>query len=254
MIFAAGRLGGSKRDIPTKYRQATDVTITEFLADTSRSHPLGFYSWNDALAMIYRQDRLLQTELEGKHAIAAILRCMRENPAAATTYSTYLELIASLTNPPTSGGMPVLDAPNRNGDGIHKRGVYLFPSSRSHEGDLSARLFGNQPVPEGFKLGDAMLRSVRSEEVRLALTRQSGWYDRQTWALEPFVLLERMPEGKRLRCDDEYRHQLDEVFKGILALTRETHPIFRISQLHFLRIVFWVQLSSRSPRREGAAA
>lgn len=31
-------------------------------------------------------------------------------------------------------------------------------------------------------------------------------------------------------------------------------PTFRISPFHFLRIVFWVQLSSRIPRREGAAA
>ena len=51
----------------------------------------------------------------------------------------------------------------------------------------------------------------------------SGWYDFQTWALEPLVLPDKMPEASRLRMNDRYRDQLDDLFKSILALTRETH-------------------------------
>jgi len=37
------------------------------------------------------------------------------------------------------------------------------------------------------------------------------------------VLLERYPEGARLQTNRGYRQQLDDLFKAILSLTRETH-------------------------------
>jgi hypothetical protein len=39
----------------------------------------------------------------------------------------------------------------------------------------------------------------------------------------PLVIPEKMPEAPRLDLDASYRRQLLELFKGILALTRETH-------------------------------
>ena len=68
-----------------------------------------------------------------------------------------------------------------------------------------------------------MIRRIRLGQIELKPTGRSGWYDYQTWALEPLVVPEAMPESARLKLNDDYRKQLLELFKGVLALTRETH-------------------------------
>jgi hypothetical protein len=68
-----------------------------------------------------------------------------------------------------------------------------------------------------------MIRGIRSRTIDLTPTAASGWYDYQTWALEPFVIPTRMPESARLEMDASYRKHLLENFKALLALTRETH-------------------------------
>jgi len=233
LVFAAAKLGGSQFGIPASQRTAAEAVLKEFFADAPRSRPVGFYSWCEALGRVYRQDRLLQTELQGRQSIAAIAQCVRNNPAAKTAYTAYLAMVTGLTNPPPPSRMSVMDVIEREGGSISGRGVCLFPPSRSHESDLASRLLENRRMPDGLTLGDALLSCIRSTELRLTPTRQSGWYDYQTWALEPLAVLERMPEGKRLRCDDDYRRQLDELFKGVLALTRETH----VKQLDSLRTI-----------------
>jgi hypothetical protein len=67
------------------------------------------------------------------------------------------------------------------------------------------------------------VKRLRAGSLSLEPTEASGWYDLQAWALESLVLLEKMPEGARLKPNAEYREQLQELFKAILALTRETH-------------------------------
>ena len=68
-----------------------------------------------------------------------------------------------------------------------------------------------------------MIKRLRDGSLNLDPTEASGWYDFQTWALEPLVLPHKTPEAARLRMNDRYRDQLDDLFKSILALTRETH-------------------------------
>ena len=81
----------------------------------------------------------------------------------------------------------------------------------------------DRPIPEGFNLVEEMVRRIRSRKIDLTPTASSGWYDYQTWALEPLVAPERAAEAARLKLEESYRKQLEELFKGILALTRETH-------------------------------
>jgi hypothetical protein len=99
----------------------------------------------------------------------------------------------------------------------------FFPPSRSHEGDLIERLYGDRPIPDGFSLVDELIARIREGAIRLAPTERSGWYAYQTWALEPLIILERMPEAARFEFNDHYRAQLEDVFKATIALTRETH-------------------------------
>lgn len=90
------------------------------------------------------------------------------------------------------------------------------------------RLYADRPIPEAFSLADEMIKGIRDGSLRLDPTDTSGWYDWQTWALEPLVVPDRMPEGARLRMNEAYREQLTALFKAILSLTRETH----VKQVH----------------------
>ena len=85
------------------------------------------------------------------------------------------------------------------------------------------KLYGDRPIPEGFNLVEEMVRRIRSGKIDLTPTASSGWYDYQTWALEPLAAPERATEAARLKLEQSYRKQLEELFKGVLALTRETH-------------------------------
>ncbi|MEX2118680.1 MAG: hypothetical protein WD847_03645 [Pirellulales bacterium] len=224
IVLAAGQV--ARLELPLKGRvQATmDATLRDFLADELRSKPLGFYTWSNDLRAIFQQDRLLQSELKGQTGIAAVVAALAADSQSRATYESYLRLTEKLTNPLAHPDLRALveravagrfEAPEDK--------VHFFPPSVSHEGALVMRLFGNRPIPEGFNLADALIERIRSGEIELEPKDNSGWYDYQTWALEPLVVPERMPEHEHLELNDEYRKQLVELFKGILTLTRETH-------------------------------
>jgi hypothetical protein len=70
---------------------------------------------------------------------------------------------------------------------------------------------------------EELVARIRAGGIDLSPTGKSGWYDYQTWALEPLVTPEKTPEAVHLKLEETYRKQLIELFKGVLALTRETH-------------------------------
>lgn len=207
-IAAAARLGGTDLRLTADAQRVTDA----FLADEAASKPLGFYSWSDRLRRIFQQDRLLQRELAPDVAVA-LTAALNTDPTLCITYGRCLDIISRLTNP-FAAETPDLRQPG---------GAWFFPPARSHESDLVKRLYGGQPIPDGFSLADEMVRRLRAGSLRLAPTDTSGWYDLQTWALEPLVLLDTTPEGARLTTNSRYRDQLEALFKAILSLTRETH-------------------------------
>ncbi|HVG61582.1 MAG TPA: hypothetical protein VNA24_23685 [Hyalangium sp.] len=51
----------------------------------------------------------------------------------------------------------------------------------------------------------------------------SGWYDRIAWSLLTLVTPESGDEARKLDFGEEYRKTLEQLFKGILALARESH-------------------------------
>ncbi len=208
-LAAAASLGGMDVSLDPEALRIRD----EFLANALAAKPLGFYTWNEDLQRIFQQDRLLQRPLDADRA-ADLAAALRADPAALAAYGGYLDLVSRLTNPLVPE-RPDLRRPD---------GCYFFPPSRAHETELLKRLFAaGQPIPEGFSIADEMVRRIRDGSLDLAPTADSGWYDWQTWALEPLVALEAMPEAARLRIDERYRQQLEELFKAVIALTRETH-------------------------------
>jgi hypothetical protein len=210
-IHAACELGGLTVAGPEAVAAAARTATTDFLRNPLFSKPLGWHGWTPELSAIFRQDRFLQQPLDGATA-DALARAVERTPGAADAYAACLRLAARLTNPPKQPG------PEDAG----KRPPFL-PPSRSHEVALFERLYGDRPIPEGFDLMAELIRRVRSGEIDLGLTETSGWYDRQAWSLEPLVVPDRMPERARLELGERYRKHLEDLFRGALALARETH-------------------------------
>lgn len=223
-VFAAGKLGNLETVLPAAALEPVQKVTNTFLQDELRSKPIGFYSWNERLGAIFRQDRMLQTELRDKPGTTAIVKALHDDNNARATYEAYLHLTSRLTNPLA---YPDLREPLAAADGgnmvIPEDKIYFFPPSRAHETDLIKKLYGNRPIPEGFSLVDEMITRIQEGRLSLHPSVDSGWYDYQTWALEPLVIPDKMPEAKHLELNESYRKQLLELFKGILALTRETH-------------------------------
>lgn len=211
---------------PPGFQAGVQRCVSAFLADELQSKPMGFYTWTPELSALFRQDRMLQRKLFGATGIAALVRALHEDPELRAAYEGYLRLVAKLTNP-LSPDRPDLRSllvqfdkgaePTPSGD------HWFFPPSRTHETELCKALYGNRPIPPDFDLMAEMMERIRQGDLNLALVPDSGWYDYQTWALEPLVIPERMPEAGKLQLGPEYRKLLLELAKGIWALTRETH-------------------------------
>ena len=223
-ILAAAKLGNPGVDLPAAAQQPVQQAIDEFLRNELRSKPIGFYTWNGDLSAIFQQDRMLQTELKDKAGTAVLVKALHADKQARATYEAYLALVSRLTNPlayPDLRGQ--LAALDRGELDVPDKGIFFFPPSRAHETDLIKKLYSDKPIPEGFSLVDEMIKRIQAGQLPLDPAANSGWYDYQTWSLEPLVVPEKMPEAKHLNLDPSYCKQLLELFKGILALTRETH-------------------------------
>lgn len=133
-LLAACRLGKVPVAVPGSLERAVHEAERGFLADPIRSKPLGFYTWSPALVDIFRQDRMLQSELEEAEEIGRLARALAGEPGARATYDAYLALVDRLTNP--SAGASDLRAVLRAIEAdppraVPSRGVAVFPASRS---------------------------------------------------------------------------------------------------------------------------
>jgi hypothetical protein len=207
-IAAAASLGGLQVAVDSDARRVRDA----FLARSLAAKPIGFYTWSDALRRLFHQDRLLQDELAVPTA-RALAAALREDPPAAAAYAAYLDLVARLTNKLDSD-KPDLREPD---------GRYFLPPSRAHGIDLVSRLFAHRTPPDGFSLVDEMVRRIRAGLLALHPSGRSGWYEWQTWALEPLLAPDKTPESARLRMNDGYRRQFEDMFKAAMAATREAN-------------------------------
>ena len=76
----------ARRRSSRRSKRAIRSAVNEFDADALRSKPIGFYTWSGALSAIFRQDRMLQTELKGEAGIAALARAIHADKSARATY------------------------------------------------------------------------------------------------------------------------------------------------------------------------
>lgn len=217
VVFGAAQLGGLAVTPPPDLAASLAVRLAKFEQADVASKPVGFYTWSPELGAVFRQDRMLQTMLEDPRSAPALALALQGDSVRAA-YGATLSLAERLTNPLTWGDLRPLLA----GEAVRET-VSFFPPSATPESRLVKRLFGGLPPPADFDLADEVVTRVRDGRLSLAPQRESGWYDRQMWSFEPLLCPERTPEAARLRTGDDYREVLVEVFKGLLALTRETH-------------------------------
>jgi hypothetical protein len=210
-ILAARRLGSLPTATPDELPASVQGVLDAFLSDEFRAKPSGFYRWSPELEAVFRQDRFLQATLDPNTA-DALATGLGHTPGGWESYDAIVRLAARLTNP-LMGATLQQTADERA----------FLPASESHEVRLFQRLYTDRPIPPGFDLMTELIRRIRIGEVRLEPTDESGWYDYQTWALESLVVLPRTREGRRHHYSERYRRQLEDLFRGALALSRETH-------------------------------
>ncbi len=224
LILGAARLGQVAIDgVPLAVETRAQRFVKAFLQNELRSKPIGFYTWSRQLESIFQQDRMLQGELDPA-SIKVLARALRADPSARAIYETHLRLISRLTNPLATPDLRTLLNKEEpiDADAVDEE-TRFFPPSVAHETELVKRISAERRLPNDLVLIDAMIRRIRSRKLDLAPRTESGWYDYQTWALEPLVVPERMPEAERLSLDGDYVKHLHELFKGLLTLSRETH-------------------------------
>lgn len=223
LLTAAARLGGQRVQVSAEVANEVEALQREFLTDELRSKVLGFYTWNEELKRVFRRDRMLQTEI-GEVTARAFATVLSEKKELLSAYTSHLRLAEQLTSPFARPDLRELCralAEGRKTDCA--RDISLFPPSRAHETELIRKLYGDQPIPDAFNVGDEIVKSVRAGTLDLKPNPVSGWYDHQTYALQALAALEKMPEGKHLTLKESYREELTGLFKALLALTRETH-------------------------------
>ncbi len=223
LLTAAARLDGQQPQVAPAVADEAEKLQEEFLVNELRSKPLGFYTWSDELVKIFQRDRMLQTEIK-EQAARPLASALSRDEVLLKSYTAYLTLSEKLTNPLAWSDLrAAAQALKQGGPPDFPEHLSLFPPSRAHESDLIKKLYGAQPIPEGFNLADEMIKRIRAGSLDLRPSPASGWYDYQTFALEALLAPERMPEGKHLTLDESYRQELVGLFKALLALTRETH-------------------------------
>lgn len=214
VVSAATVLGGVPGATPAHLQGAVKARIAAFDADEKRSKPLGFYTWSEALSRVFRQDRMLQSEIPPSEA-GGMEAAFKADPEAFAAYGRILALYEGLTNP--------WEYPDFRKPVVAPTPVRFLPPSRSFESDLVKKHWGSRPVPEGASAFQLLIDEVRSGRVSLQPSETSGWYDRVAWSLDPLIRPESVPEAAKLSLGKRYRAYLEELFKGLLALARETH-------------------------------
>lgn len=222
IVLAACRLGGISLDnekVLKNWNEYLNQFLTEFEINPVLSRPTSYYTFDEELKKIFKQDRILQTPLkllEDLKSAQSVADTIKADPALFNTYLTYLEIIAKISNPLRIPDLRILFG-DISDDNIKFdiEVAAIVPPIVSHEEELLAKIIGpGNPVPEKFSLLDEFIKFIKARKVSLRPTSDSGWYDYTTWSLAPLVSLTSMVESKHLEFDDSYCLLLEELFRG----------------------------------------
>ncbi|MBZ0184599.1 MAG: hypothetical protein K8F91_00005, partial [Candidatus Obscuribacterales bacterium] len=199
VLACAALSSGSAISLPNDLRSIIEEHLAQF--ETSfLSKPLGFYSWTQELSQLFKHDRLLQTKCLDNNFLS-LISVLKTDENLKQRYLAYLNLISRLTNPLTNCGLATAVSSPEWAPTDEK--VAFFPASNSHELELYKKI---QAEVESGKtsLIEELLKGVKSGEIQLTPTSESGWYDWQLYALEPLAIVDKMPEAKHLVPSEKY--------------------------------------------------
>ncbi len=209
--------GGSVRDYLSVARDldrySSPPRAREFLRDSLRSKPLGFYTWSGSLERAFQRDRFLQQQLPEASA-EVIAGALATDERAGKAYGQHLARIARLTNTlsdSTDSLIPrVLCARERRAFRTDPtRIAAFFPPSKTFE--------------NGFGSMSQFFAQVREARCDLTPAPSSGFYAHQLYALEPLLAPDRAPEAAERKVDPGYAQALERLAGAALFFGRETH-------------------------------
>jgi len=186
-----------------------------FRKDPLRARPLGVWGEADDLGAVFQRDRRWMQALDMRRSSdAAAARGLKalldHDDSVRAALEQDLALRFALTNPAAHPGIVDFEA-------LPERGkVALVPASRSRETQL-VEAMGGAVGPSSMEL---FISAIRSGDVSLVPTADSGWYDHQQWALGPLLAPD---EAGKLEVNAGYRERLEQAFKAAMAMRRETH-------------------------------
>ena len=135
-------------------------------------------------------------------------------------YKRVNDFYAKLTNP--LDNLTLTDVLAKDGKIEQSQRIAVFPSARSKETELFRRLFPNGLSPNADLMRE-IVRAIRSGKIDLTPKPDSGWYDRQIYALETFLLPEKGAENAKLLLTKHYKKRMLEAFQALITKRRETH-------------------------------
>jgi hypothetical protein len=231
-LAAALELAGEK--VAPDDTSTRDRLLQAFEANEVASKPIGFYTWNEKLKQCFRFLRFLQRpfgerDLETPVAVAQVLAA---DPALLADYRKAIDFYNKLTNPASCLSVAdILDMKTPDAALLIRRckerkvddeAVALFPPSTSRENLLFRKLFG-EGLPPNADLMRELIRAIRSGKVNLEPKKDSGWYERQVYALETLLLPEKGEESQKLLLTKAYKKRMLEAFQVLMTKRRETH-------------------------------
>jgi hypothetical protein len=186
---------------------AARMHLAKFRADRERSTPIGFYSRTMELRRLFQHDRLLQGQLDAD-TVEALRAAIIDDPTLREDYRRHLALIAAITNR--------LASPSVIDEGRYPR---LVPASGSREKEIVEELFESSPPPPGFELVREIIARIRDGRLDTTPRPAEGFYQHQQHANAALL----QPESARLSVGSRYAAMLEDTFRALFAMTRESH-------------------------------
>jgi len=242
------KLGGGKLpDLPKEAHSIAEKLEKDFLSSPIQSMPIGFYAEDETLKKIFQQDRFYQSPMDLETAVV-IAKVLKNKPELRKQYQIILSAYAHLTNPLSSFSIDdIIDyAEHFNNPAVLenklnssekwkqllKRGAgrisgelhfQLLPHSTSKENELFSKIYNYSADLPQHNIMNRLIKAIRSGELDLTPTQNSGWYDYQIYAIETLLVPEKGQEGQKLLLSKSYKERLIEAFKTILTKKRELH-------------------------------
>ena len=206
LLDAAGVLLGDEMPADRESALRARRFLATFRADRERSTPIGFYTKSPELSRLFQHDRLLQTELDDETA-DALASALARSPLREA-YARHLALIAGVTNQLASPSVIV-----------YGRGRAVLPPSSSREKELVESMFAASAPPPDFELTRELVARIRDGRLDTTPRNGEGFYVHQLHAAAALL----RPETAGLEVGPRYVAYLEECFRGLFALTRESH-------------------------------